>query len=136
MLGEPSPHLLIGPRPLKRMSVPLIVFRPGDRYMIDELLTALPRRPPQVTMSEGTDQQFRLVQPRRVRRREPWPPPTPAVLPVGGRGAGRVAGVAVLDQEHPLESAMPPTEEAQLLDVMPGVLLVEHGQFHPPGVDD
>ena len=104
--------------------------------MIDELLAILPRCSSQVAMTEGPDQQLRLVQPRRVRRREPGAPPTPALLPVGGRVARGVTGVAVLDQEHPLESAMTPMEEPQLLDIMLGILGAEHGQFHPTGMDD
>src|SRR5437879_9689524 len=118
MRVKPLPHLLITPLPLKLVGVQPVVLRPRDVHVIDELRAASPRRAPQVAMTEGPDQQLRLVQPRRAHRREPGTPPAPAVLPEGGRGAGRVAGVAVLDQEDPLEAAMPAAEPAQLLDVV------------------
>jgi hypothetical protein len=118
------------------MGIEPVVFRPGDDDVMDELLAAYPRRTPQVTMTEGPDQQLRVVQPRRVQRREPGAPPRPATRPVSRRLTGGLTGVVVLDQGHPRRSAMAAAEVVQLLDVVRVVLARECGQFHPTGLHD
>src|SRR5438105_7991299 len=99
MFGEPLTHLLIRPGPLKGVGIAMVVFGPGSQYMGLELLLALPRRSFQVIMLERMDEDFRLVQPRRIRRCIPRPPPplTPGnVLP---RAACYVARPSILDEE-------------------------------------
>src|SRR5919201_5674667 len=127
MLGEPLPHPLIGPGPLKRMRVEPVVLRPGGQHMRDELLSTAPRGPLQVVVLERPDQQLRLVQPRGVRRREAGPPPTPAARPVRRRLARRVRGVPVPDQENYPQPPIPAAEAPQPPDMVPGVLLSLHG---------
>src|SRR5258708_36140120 len=99
MFGVPLTHHVVGPVPLKRVSVEAVVLRPGGIDMIQELLSAAPRRAFQVTMAEGTDQQFRLVKPGCMGRRKAGTPPTSAVRPICRRSGCRVAGIAILDQE-------------------------------------
>src|SRR5690348_6588863 len=70
MFGEPLPHPLIAPGPLKRVGIPLVVLRPGDQHMLNELLAAAPRGPLQVAIAERSHQQLCLVQPRGVNRCE------------------------------------------------------------------
>src|SRR5208337_4566236 len=106
MFGEPLPHLLIVPGPLEGMGIELVVLRRGGQHMRDELLPTAPRRSLQVMVLERSDQQLCLVQPGGVGRREAGPPPAPATLLVFPRLPGRMARVAVLDQEHPLEPPM------------------------------
>src|SRR5260370_1926201 len=103
MFGEPLTHLLIGPGPLKRVSIAMVVFRPGSQHMGLELFLAFPRRSFQVIVLERMDEDFRLVQPRRIRRCIPRPPPllTPGkVLP---RTACYVARPSILDKEDALQ---------------------------------
>src|SRR5258708_4586530 len=106
MPDEPFPHLLIGPRPRKGMSVEAVILRPGGDHLLDQLLPSAPGVSLQVAMPECSDQQFRLVQPRSVGWREAGPPPTPALRPVDRRVSRRVAGIPVLNQEHPFQSPM------------------------------
>src|SRR5262249_42267208 len=115
MLGEPPPHPLIGPRPLKRVGVEPVVLRGGNQHMLDQFLSLSPRAPFQVAMPKRSHQQFRLVQPRSVGRRQAGSPPTPAPQEILHRVASRVAGVPVLDQEHPLQAPMPAAEGFQFL---------------------
>src|SRR5512135_2363842 len=78
MFSEPGTHLLIGPSPFKGMGVPMVVFGPRSQDMRLELLLTLPGRPFQVIVLERMDEDFRLVQPRRVAPQGtvvmPWPP--------------------------------------------------------------
>src|SRR5437762_11704799 len=99
MFGEPLTHLLIRPGPLKGVGIAMVVFGPGSQHMGLELLLALPRRPLQVIMLERMDEDFRLVQPRRIGGRIPRFPPglTPGKVPL--RAAGYVARPAILDQD-------------------------------------
>src|SRR6266446_1807410 len=104
--------------------------------MLDQLFTALPRTPLQIAMPKGSDQQFPLVQPRRMGRREAGTPPTATTRPVRCRFPRRVAGVAVLNQEQPLQSAMPATKSRQGADVVLRVLAGLDGYLHPAAMND
>src|SRR5207237_773718 len=121
MLGEPFPHLLVGPGPLKRVRVASVVFRSGPQHMLNQLLPSGPRATFEVMIPKRLDQQLCLVQPRGMDRREAGTPPTLASRPVFRRVAGRVAGVPILDQEYALQSPMPPAKGFQLPDVVVGV---------------
>src|SRR5438552_954515 len=103
MLGEPLSHLLVGPVPLKRVGVALVVLRPRNMHMLDEILATGPRPTLQVVVGECFDEGFRLVQPRGMHRREAGPPPTLATRPIRRRVARCVAGISVLYQEHTLQ---------------------------------
>src|SRR5438067_478788 len=116
MLAEPSSHLLISPRPLKGMGIEAVVLRPGGQYMFDELHPILPRAPLQVVIAERPYQQLRLVQPRRMGRREAGSPPAPTARTIRRRVAGGVTGVAVLDQEYALQAPVPPPKGPQFPD--------------------
>jgi hypothetical protein len=61
MLSEPLPHPLVGPRPLERMGVAMIVFRPGGQDVGLELLLALPRGAFQIIMFERMYEDLCLV---------------------------------------------------------------------------
>src|SRR6476620_6964780 len=52
MFGEPLPHPLIGPRPLKGVGVEPVVLRPRGQHMLAHLLTTAPRAPLQVAVPE------------------------------------------------------------------------------------
>ena len=99
MFGEPMTHLLIGPGPLKRVGIAMVVFGPGSQYMGLELLLALPRRSFQVIMLERMDEDFRLVQPGGVGRRVPRSPPATTVGEVPPGITRNVARPAILDQK-------------------------------------
>ena len=43
VIGVPSPHLPIGPRPLERVGIEPVVLRPGVLHMLDEFSPAPPR---------------------------------------------------------------------------------------------
>jgi len=104
--------------------------------VIKEFFPAAPRGSLQVPVSEGVDQQFRLVQPRGMDRRKAGPPPTTASRPVRCRSGRRVARVAILDQERPAQATMPTAKSSQGPDVALRILLGLDSQFHPAGVDD
>src|SRR5436309_8084854 len=70
MLGEPHPHLLIGPSPLEGVGIQPVVLRPTGQHIIDELFPTTPRTSLQVVVAERPHQQLRLVQPRRMGRCE------------------------------------------------------------------
>src|SRR5919201_2632266 len=104
--------------------------------MVHQPLSAGPRAPLQVALPERPYQQLCLVEPRGVGRREPGPPPAaaPRAIPLGV--PRRVAWVAVLDQEYPLESSVPPAKRFQLPDVVLRVLAGLDGHLHLAAVDD
>src|SRR5690242_1327591 len=110
MPREPAAHLLVGPRPLEGVGVQLIVLGPRDREVVDELLAITPGAPLQVAVTEGMDQQLRLVEPRGTRRSRPGPPPAVTPLEVVGRRPGDVARAAVVDQVDAPQSAVPAAE--------------------------
>src|SRR5438067_3946879 len=99
MFGEPLTHLLIRPGPLKGVGIAMVVFGPGSQHMGLELLLALPRRPFQVIVLERMDQDFRLIQPRRIGGRVPRSPPVLTPGKVRLRTPGYVTRPAILDQE-------------------------------------
>src|SRR6266481_5588745 len=103
--------------------------------MFDELLPTSPRSTLQVVVPKRSYQPFRLVQPRSMRRRESRTPPAPALGPVRLRLAGRVTGVAVLNQKDPVQPSVPTAKGLQLPDVVRRVLLGLHGNFHLTVVD-
>ena len=103
--------------------------------MVDELFPTPPGPALQVMVPKRGYQQLRLVQPRGVHRREAGTPPVATVGPVLLRLPGRVAGVTVLNQKDPFESAVPMAKGLQLSNVMCGVLLGLHRHFHTAGVD-
>ena len=61
MLCEPLTHFLIRPRPLERMSVAMIVFRPRGQDVSLELLLAFPRAAFQIIVFERMDEDLGLV---------------------------------------------------------------------------
>src|SRR5215831_2158201 len=95
---EPASHLLVGPRPLERVGVQLVVLAPGDREMVNELLPVAPRAALQIAITEGVDQQLRLVEPRGPRRGQPGAPPALTSAEVLRRRPGDMARAAVVDQ--------------------------------------
>ena len=104
--------------------------------MADELLPVVPRASLQVAISEGMDQQLRLVQPRGPRRRQPGSPPAVTPVEVLSRRPGDVARPAVVDQVDASQSAVPAAELSQGGDVVRGVVLLQHDGPHSPGVDN
>src|SRR6202035_3285125 len=136
VFGEPLTHHVVGPVPLKWMSIEAIVLRPGRVDVIQELFPATTRGTFQVTMAKRADEQFRLVQPRGMGRREAGTPPTSAVRPVRRRSGRGVARVAILDQEHPTQAAVPTAKRSQFSDVVVGIFLWLDDQFHSSAVDD
>lgn len=136
MFVEPLSHVLIGPHPFKRMSIEPVVLGPADSHMLDELLPALPGASPQVTVTERIDQQFGLIEPGGMHWREAGSPPIPSFGPVSVGIAGRVAGIAILNQEDPFQVAMTSPKGFQLLDVMGRIFLVQNGQLHEASVDN
>src|SRR4051794_5166825 len=113
VLGKPLTHHLVGPVPLERVSIELVVLWPGGVDVIQKLGAASPRRSLQVALAERADEQLRLVQPRSVGRRKAGPPPTLATRPVCLGSAGRVARIAILDQKHPAQAVVPTTKRFQ-----------------------
>src|SRR5512135_2163337 len=99
MFSKPGTHLLIGPGPFKGMGVPMVVFWPRSQDMRLELLLILPGRPFQVIVLERMDEDFRLVQPRRIGGRIPGPPPALTPSEILSRVACDVTRPTVLDQE-------------------------------------
>src|SRR5580700_11061952 len=136
MFGKPLTHHVVCPVPLKRVSIEAVILRPRGSDVIQELFPATPRGAFQVSMAEGADEQFRLVQPRGVDRCKAGPPPTSAIGPVGCRIGRRVARVAVLDQKGPAQTTMPAVKSAQGPNVPLRIFLGLDGQFHPPSMDD
>src|SRR4051812_6699053 len=104
--------------------------------MLDQLFLIEPRPAFEVMIAKCPDEQLRLVQPRGMHRREARPPPTRATRPVLPCGGCRVTGIAVLNQEHPLQAPMPATERPQLLDVVLRVLAGLDGHFHSTRMND
>src|SRR4051812_42460385 len=99
MFSEPGTHFLIGPGPFKGMGVPMVVFRPRSQDMRLELLPTLPRSPFQVIVLKRVDEDFRLVQPRRIGGRIPRSPPALTPGEISSRAACNMTWPAVLDQE-------------------------------------
>src|SRR2546428_335610 len=99
MFRKPLTHLLIRPSPFKGVGIAVVVLGPGSQYMRLELLLALPGRPFQIIVFERMDEDFRLVQPRRIGGRIAGPPPAPASGEITACAACDVTGAAVLDQE-------------------------------------
>src|SRR5260221_11311786 len=103
MFFEPKAHLLVGPCPFKRMGIQPIILGVRSAYMVYELLATVPRITLQIVKPEGTVQQLRLIEPRRMNRSETRSPPIVTLTEIrSGRGR-RVAGVAILNQINPLE---------------------------------
>src|SRR5262249_197264 len=75
VLGVPFAHPLVGPGPVEGVRVPPVVLMPGGHHLRDELLPRRPRPALEVAPAERPAQQFRLVQPRGVRRRQAGSPP-------------------------------------------------------------
>src|SRR6516162_7655121 len=111
MFSKPLPHLLIRPGPLKGVGIAAVVFGPGSQDMGLELFLALPGRPLQVIVLEGMDEDFRLVQPRRIGGRIPSSPPALTLGEILSRAACNVAGPAILNQEGPAELLVPPVKQ-------------------------
>src|SRR4051794_34662830 len=98
MPGEPLTHFLIRPGPFKGVGISVVVFGPGGQHMGSELILALPRRPFQVIVLEGMDEDFRLVQPRGIGRGIPRLPPTLTTGEVRPCVARYVTRPSILDQ--------------------------------------
>jgi hypothetical protein len=87
-------------------------------------------------MFERMDEDFRLVQPRRISGRIPGLPPalTPSEVPL--RTARYVAGAAVLDQEDPSQLLVLPMKQLQLGEVVLRIVARQEGQLHQPAMHD
>src|SRR5262249_11527472 len=75
MPRDPLPHLRARPRPFERMGIEAVILGPGSPHIFDEFGPTAPRPPLQVVVTEGAEQQLRLVEPRGVHRGKPTPPP-------------------------------------------------------------
>src|SRR6266850_2713210 len=102
MFFEPATHLLVGPCPFERMGIEPIILRFCCLHMLDECLTTTPRISFQVVIAKGAIQQFPLIEPRSMNRRETWPPPAVTLMEIRSRRSSRVTRVAILDQIDPL----------------------------------
>jgi len=136
MFLNPLPHLLTRPRPFERMGVQPIVLRPGLPNVIDESGPTVPRSSFQVVVTEGADQQLRLVEPRGVDRGEATPPPAGVSRQVVPRLRGRMGRVVIVDQIDSAQVTMPMSECPQLPDIVLGAFRVEARRLHPSAVND
>ena len=107
-----------------------------DCNMGDELLLVLPRLSSQVVATAGVVQDFCLVEPERMGRREPG---TPA--PVTGPQLhllelGHMAGVAVVNQVHSSLVIMTSGESHQSFDIVHRVLRLDARRFHQAAVNE
>src|SRR5437588_150501 len=99
--------------------------------MLDELGPTPPRATLEVVVTERLDPRLRLVQPRGIHWGEAVTPPAAAPRPVRRRRGRRVAGVAILHQEHSLQVAMAAAECPHLPDVVLRVLAVLGRHLQP-----
>ncbi len=136
MVGEPSPHFLVGPGPLERMGVATVILRPRQHHMIDQSLAALPRPALQVSEAEHVVEQLRLVQPGGAGRRQSGSPPTVAGGEIILRDLARMAGTAVMDQIDPPKPAVVPSELLQGRDIVIGIIGLQTKRLHLPAMDD
>lgn len=136
MLREPLPHPLTRPSPFERMGIQPIILRPGSSHVIDELGSTPPRAPLEVVVTEGAEQQLRLIEPRGVDRREAIPPPAGATRQVVAGLGGRMGRVVIVDQVDASQVTMPRSERTQFLDVPPGALGLEASRLHAPAMND
>src|SRR5208283_1675178 len=91
---KPSAHLLIRPSPFNRMGIVLVVLRPRGGNMGDELLAIPPRPSLQRVVAEVVVKDLGLVEPGRMGRCEPGPPPPATGLQILLREPCCVAGIA------------------------------------------
>ena len=117
MFLNPLPHFLTRPCPFERMGIQPIVLRPGMSHVIDELRPTAPRSPLEVVVTECTEQQLRLIEPRGVDRREATPPPAGAARQVVPRLGSRMGRIVIVDQVDIAQVTMPMSERPQLPDV-------------------
>src|SRR5205085_598239 len=117
MFGEPLPHPVVGPRPLKGMRVQTVILRPRVLHMLQKLLPATPGRTFQIAPAKGPDQQLRLIQPGGMDGRKAGAPPVPMRREVLVRRGGHVAGVAVLNQKAAGQMTMAAAKILQSPDV-------------------
>jgi hypothetical protein len=129
VFGEPLTRHVIGPVPLKGMSIEAVILWPRGVDVLQELFSAPPRGAFQVTMAEGPDEQFRLVQPRGIGRRKARTPSISAARPVRRRRGCGVARVAILDQEHPAQAAVSAAKGPQFSNVALGIFLRLDGEI-------
>src|ERR1035441_3648139 len=135
MFCKPPAHGLIRPSPFKRMRVAVVVLRPRDGNMGDELFPTSPRPSPQVAVPEGVVEDLGLVQPGRMGRCEPVTPPPATGLEVLSRESGGVAGIAVVNQIHPAQLVMATLESLQLPDIVRRVFGLNARRFHPAAMN-
>ena len=135
MFGKPSLHGLIRPRPFKGMRVAVVVLRPRDGNMGDELFPTSPRPSPQVAIPEGVVEDLGLVQPGRMGRCEALTPPPATGLEVLSRESGGVAGIAVVNQVHTAQLVMATLESLQLPDIVRRVFGLNARRFHPAAMN-
>src|SRR3954451_8288522 len=133
---NPLSHFLTRPCPFKRMGVQPIILRPRLSHVLDEFRPAVPRPPLQVVVTEGAEQQLRLVQPRGPNRGKATPPPTAAARQIVPRLGGRVGRVVIMNQVDSSQVTMPMTERPQLPHVALGALGVEARRLHPSAMND
>jgi membrane fusion protein (multidrug efflux system) len=95
--------------------------------MGDVFSTAGPRLSLQGAEPEGVVEDLRLIEPRSVRWRPSGTPPAPA--------HGDLAPAVVQDQQDTPESMMLAPESLQRRDEVRGMVGLQNGRHHPPGVD-
>src|SRR5882762_7522180 len=122
MFFEPATHLLVGPCPFKGMGIEPIILWFGSLHVVHELVTTMPRIPFQIVKAKAAIQQFPLIEPRSMNRREAGPPPAVTLIEIRVRRGSRVTRVPILDQINPLEPMVPAAECCQSFRVMQGSL--------------
>lgn len=115
------------------MRVALGVLGRGAHPLLNELFATLPRTSLPVAVTEGRDQQLRVVEPGGLRRRQPGAPPTLASREVvsGRPGAG---ATAVVDPEHTPQSALRAPARRQGQEGGLGVVLAQDDGLTASGV--
>jgi len=129
MFSKPATHLLVGPGPFEGMGIELVVFWPSRFDMVDQCLATWPGATFQVMVAESVIEQFGLIEPGGMDRREAWPPPG-VVFDVLTGGGGGMTGIAILDQEDAAEMSMALMKPLQSLDVMGGIFVRGAVGFH------
>lgn len=99
-LSDDSAEVATGPKmPTPVGFLALVVLGPRCFDMIDQRLTTGPGAAFQVMVAERVIEQFGLIEPGGMDRREAHPPPG-VVFEVGTGGGGGMTGIAILDQEN------------------------------------
>src|SRR5687768_9246226 len=99
---DPSPHILACPRPPKRMRKQVIVFAPREIQVLHQGWPAGPFAALEIALAKSTQQQFALIEPRRMARSQEYPHP----LTIGSQQVVRrrtgMAGTPIPNQMNAL----------------------------------